>query len=136
MTTIFTKIVSGEIPSSRVYEDDLTLAFMDINPASQGHTLVISKQEYPDMLDVPPDTLAAVSRSTQRVARAIVSALKPDGYNIVQNNGEAAGQIVFHYHIHIIPRWHGDGTSPFARQNKAEPEELEKIAGLIRQHLT
>jgi histidine triad (HIT) family protein len=133
--TIFTKIVNGEIPSARVYEDEETLAFMDINPASRGHTLIISRGEYPTLLDVPPDVVAAVARTTQRVARAIKHALNPDGFNVMQNNGSAAGQVVFHYHVHIVPRWQGDQVSPFGRQQGADPTELETLAQTIKSHL-
>ncbi len=136
MASIFTKIVNGEIPSVKVYEDDHTLAFMDINPASRGHTLVICKAEHPGLLDVPPDHLSAVAHTTQKVAHAIMAALKPDGFNILQNNGAAAGQIVFHYHVHIIPRWEGDGMTPFSRTRQADPAELENIAATIKEHLT
>lgn len=102
MSSIFTRIVNGEIPSAKVYEDDHTFAFMDIHPASRGHTLVICKEEYPDLLTTPAELVAAVAITTRRVAQAIVAALQPDGFNIVQNNGAAAGQVVFHYHVHII----------------------------------
>jgi histidine triad (HIT) family protein len=135
MPSVFSKIVTGDIPSTPVYEDEHTLAFMDINPAAQGHTLVICKEEYPGLLDVPPDLLAAVAQTTQRVARAIVAALKPDGFNIVQNNGAAAGQIVFHYHVHIVPRWNGDKVSPFSRGGDSNPEELQRVADVIKAHL-
>lgn len=133
--TVFTKIANGEIPSARVYEDDETLAFMDINPASRGHTLVISRGEYPTLLDVPPDVVAAVAHTTQRIARAIMRALTPDGFNVMQNNGSAAGQVVFHYHVHIVPRWKDDHVSPFGRQKGADPAELETIAQTIKAHL-
>ena len=135
MPSVFAKIVAGEIPSAKVYEDEQTLAFMDINPASRGHTLVISKEEYPGLLEIPTDALVAVAQTTQRVARAIVAALRPDGFNIVQNNGSAAGQIVFHYHVHIVPRWSDDGISPFSRGGNGDPEELQKLATLINEHL-
>lgn len=135
MASIFTRIVRGEIPSAQIYEDEHTIAFMDINPASKGHALVICKEELPGLLDVPPELITAVAMTTQRVARAIVSALKPDGFNILQNNGAAAGQIVFHYHVHIIPRWNGDGVSPFARQFSADPQELENLAAEISAHI-
>ncbi|NJN66546.1 MAG: HIT family protein [Chloroflexaceae bacterium] len=131
MASIFSRIVTGEIPSAKVYEDEHTLAFMDINPASRGHTLIICKEEYPGLLDVPPRLVEAVARTTQRVARAIMTTLQPDGLNIVQNNGAAAGQVVFHYHIHIVPRWKGDQVSPFSRQGKADPQELQELATMI-----
>ena len=110
MPSIFSKIVSGEIPALKIYEDQETLAFMDINPASRGHALVISKDEYADLYAIPPETLAAVRRTVQRVALALRAALQPDGLNIIQNNGAAAGQTVFHYHVHVIPRWEGDNA--------------------------
>jgi histidine triad (HIT) family protein len=110
MPSIFSRIVSGEIPAHRVYEDEETLAFMDINPAGRGHTLVICKEEYPDLLALPPETLVAVTRTVQRVAQAMRDTLKPDGINIVQNNGAAAGQVVFNYHFNQKPRRDGVGA--------------------------
>ena len=110
MPSIFSKIVSGEIPALKIYEDQATLAFMDISPASRGHTLVISKDEHADVYEIPPETLAAVTRTVQRVARGLRATLQPDGINIIQNNGAAAGQTVFHYHVHLIPRWEGDNA--------------------------
>jgi histidine triad (HIT) family protein len=136
MPSIFSSIVAGTIPAIKVYEDAETFAFLDIGPASRGHTLVISKAEYADLLTIPADTLAAVHLSVQRVARAIQSALAPDGINIVQNNGRAAGQTVFHYHVHIIPRWEGDGALPLWKPGKAESAELQALAEQIRAALT
>lgn len=136
MASIFSRIVAGDIPSAKVYEDEHTFAFMDINPAARGHTLVICKEEYPDLLDVPAEVLGAVAHTTQRIARAILAAIKPDGFNVLQNNGAAAGQVVFHYHVHIIPRWQDDGGWQHLKQRSADPAELEQIAEQIRQHLT
>lgn len=132
MASIFSRIIDGEIPAAKVYEDDQTLAFLDINPASRGHTLVICKPELPGLLDLPPELLAAVANATQRVTRAIAASLNPDGFNIVQNNGAAAGQVVFHYHVHIIPRWEGDRAVGAWRPGTATPEELRATADLIR----
>lgn len=131
MPSIFSNIISGEIPAFKVYEDGETLAFMDISPASRGHTLVISKDEHPDIFSIPLDTLAAVGRTTQIVARAIRDALKPDGLNIIQNNGSAAGQVVFHYHVHLIPRWEGDTAVRLWRPQRGDMAELHRIAGQI-----
>jgi histidine triad (HIT) family protein len=131
MASIFSKIVSGEIPSFKIYEDDETFAFMDINPASRGHALVISKAEHPDLFSIPPETLAATARTTQRVARAIREVLKPDGINIIQNNGAAAGQVVFHYHVHIIPRWEGDTAVRLWRPGTGDMDELRALAEQI-----
>jgi histidine triad (HIT) family protein len=135
MASIFSRIVSGEIPAVRLYEDDQTLAFLDINPASRGHALVICKQELPDLLSLPPELAAALARATQIVARAIVAALQPDGFNIVQNNGAAAGQVVFHYHVHIIPRWEGDRALSHWRPGSATPDELRELAAAISAQL-
>lgn len=135
MASIFSRIVSGEIPAAKLYEDDETLAFLDVNPASRGHALVICKQELPDLLSLPPELAAAVARTTQTVARAIVAALQPDGFNIVQNNGAAAGQVVFHYHVHIIPRWNGDRALSHWRPGSATPDELRELATTISAQL-
>jgi histidine triad (HIT) family protein len=131
MASIFTRIVNGEIPAAKVYEDDLTLAFLDINPASRGHTLVICKPELPTLLDLPPELLVAVGQTVQRVARAIVATLAPDGLNVVQNNWAAAGQVVHHFHVHLIPRWEGDHAVRHWRPGTSTPTELRDLAALI-----
>jgi histidine triad (HIT) family protein len=135
MASIFSRIVSGEIPAAKVYEDDLTLAFLDINPASRGHTLVICKQELPGLLDLPPELLAAVAYTTQRVARALNAVLQPAGFNVIQNNGAAAGQTVFHYHVHIIPRWSGDGALAPWHPGQIGADELRELVALLRAQL-
>jgi histidine triad (HIT) family protein len=135
MPSIFSRIVSGEIPATKVYEDARTLAFLDINPASRGHVLVVPKDEYPDIWTMPPELVAAVALTAQRLAHAIRAALKPDGLNILQNNGAASGQSVFHYHVHLIPRWQGDGVLHPWRPQPATPEELEAVAAQIRRAL-
>jgi len=111
MSCIFCKIVAGEIPSHKVYEDDQTLAFLDILPASRGHTLVIPKEHAESLFDITPETLAAVMASAQTVARILRSKLRTDGMNMFQNNGAAAGQEVFHFHLHLLPRWRGEAAS-------------------------
>jgi histidine triad (HIT) family protein len=135
MASIFSRIVAGEIPAIKLYEDDVTLAFMDIGPASRGHALVISKEEHADLLSIPPELLARVAQTVQNVARAINTALAPDGINIIQNNGAAAGQTVFHYHVHIIPRWEGDSALRLWAPKPAAPDELHALAEQIRQAL-
>lgn len=132
MPTIFSKIASGDIPAVKIYEDDATLAFMDINPASRGHALVICKAEYPDIFAIPPELLSATAQTVQRVASAMRSALEIEGLNVVQNNGAAAGQTVFHYHVHLIPRWTGDHVlRPWAPLT-VEIAELHSLADQIR----
>lgn len=105
---VFCKIVAGQIPSFKLFEDAATLAFMDINPANEGHCLVIAKPHYPTLYDMPPDVLAAVSTTVLKVAKAASAALKPDGLNLVQSNGPGAAQSVPHFHVHVLPRRLGD----------------------------
>jgi len=105
---IFCKIAAGEIPSSKVYEDDSVIAFLDIGPLSEGHTLVIPKDHYERLDQCPADVLASMSACAGKVASAVVSALECDGYNVLCNNGESAGQEVNHVHFHVIPRKSGD----------------------------
>jgi histidine triad (HIT) family protein len=131
MPSIFSKIVSGEIPALKIYEDQATLAFMDISPASRGHTLVISKDEHPDLYALPPATLAAVTQTVQRGARGLRDSLQPDGINMIQNNGAAAGQTVYHLHFHIIPRWEGVAVGRHASGGMADMDELKALAAQI-----
>ena len=127
---IFAKIIRGELPCFKVYEDDFTLAFMDINPQTKGHTLVVSKTAGIDLLDTEDDDLAAAIKTTRKVARAIDKVLTPDGIMIAQLNRSAAGQTVYHTHFHIMPRWQGielklHNTIP------AEMSEIEALAQKI-----
>ncbi len=132
MPSIFTRIVNGEIPAIKVYEDAETLAFLDINPASRGHTLVICKAEIATLTELTDAQLIATARTTQRVAAAVQRALHADGFNIVQSNGAAAGQEVFHYHVHIIPRWHNDGVFTFWHPQHFEKDAMATIADSIK----
>ena len=132
MATIFTRIINGEIPATKVYEDADTLAFLDIAPASRGHTLVICKAEVATLTALSDAQLIATARTTQRVARAIQQALHPDGINIMQNNGAAAGQTVFHYHVHIIPRWENDGVVEFWQHRSIDNDAMASIADAIK----
>src|SRR5258706_2278462 len=106
---VFCKIRDGEIPSMKIFEDDKTLVFMDINPLTSGHFLVITKAHAPNLFEAEVEDLQAAIATAQRVALAIREALKPDGLNMVQANGAAAFQSVLHYHLHLIPRWANDG---------------------------
>lgn len=111
MTTedcIFCKIVAGEIPCFKLYEDEHTLAFMDINPANRGHSLAIPKAHTPNLLESPDETLAVTVATARKVARAVQMTVNPDGLNLVQANGPGAAQSVFHLHMHVIPRFTGD----------------------------
>ncbi len=105
---IFCKIVAGEIPSTKVHEDERTVAFMDVNPGARGHLLVIPRSHAVDLHTIGDDDLAAVARTARELAGRARDRLGADGVNILQNNGAAAWQSVFHYHVHVIPRYDGD----------------------------
>ena len=127
---IFCAIAAGEIPSFKVYEDELVLAYLDINPFSAGHTLVIPKAHTEGLLDTPDETLAAIIARVKKVAAHIKAALPCEGFNILQNNGEAAGQTVKHVHFHIVPRY---GCGPIAFENKkGDMAELQALAERIK----
>ena len=117
---IFAKILRGDIPAVKVWEDDHVLAFMDVFPQSEGHVLVIAERSTArTLLEIEPEVLARVMAATQRTARAVQKALEPEGFQILQFNGEAGGQTVFHLHFHIVPRWadramKGHGHAPMA----------------------
>ncbi len=130
-TNIFARIVRGEIPCVRVYEDADTLAFMDLMPQSEGHTLVIPKVAGENLFDTPPGSVAAAILSTQRVARAVKAAFSPPGLIVTQFNGPAAGQTVFHLHFHVIPVYSAGGLRLHARE-KADAATLEAHAARIR----
>ena len=128
---VFCKIVQRRIPCDKVYEDDLTLSFMDINPANEGHTLVIAKAHFATLLDIDEVSLAAVAVASRRVAQAIQAALQPDGMRLGQYNGAAAGQTVFHYHLHIIPVRTGQRVDSHGR-SPGKLEEIRQVADRIR----
>lgn len=130
---IFAKIVRGEAPAVKVFEDGAVLAFMDVFPQSPGHCLVISKtSKARNFLDAEPETVAAVTMAAQKLARAVVKALKPDGVMVSQFNGAPAGQTVFHLHFHVIPRWEGEALGRHAGGGMADIGELTKQAEQIR----
>jgi len=111
MDCIFCKIAAGEIPSVGVYEDDRVFAFMDINPLSEGHLLIIPKAHAATIYEITEDDFLAVMSATHKLAAAVKKALNPDGINLLQLNGRAANQVVPHLHMHIVPRWSGDGLT-------------------------
>jgi len=129
---IFAKILRGEMPATRVFEDDHVLAFMDVFPQSRGHTLVIPKHSHArNLLEEEPQVLSDLMLGVQRVARAVRAALKPDGLVVTQFNGSTAGQTVFHLHVHIIPRWDGVPLGRHAGGGMADPAELKTLAEQI-----
>src|SRR5258706_14747225 len=126
---VFCKIRDGEIPSMKIFEDDKTLVFMDINPLNSGHFLVITKAHAPNLFEAEVEDLQAAIATAQRVALAIREALKPDGLNMVQANGAAAFQSVLHYHLHLIPRWANDGKGFDWRLVAGNREQIMKAGG-------
>jgi histidine triad (HIT) family protein len=124
---IFCKIVAREIPALIIEEDDDVLAFMDIAPATRGHALVIPKKHAADLWEIEPDQLAAVAKAAQRVAMRMRDRLAPDGLNLVNSNGPAAWQTVFHFHVHVIPRYVGD---PLRLPWTPAPGDMEEIAAV------
>jgi histidine triad (HIT) family protein len=128
---IFCSIVAGTAPSFRVYQDAQVLAFMDINPVSEGHLLVIPKRHYETLLESDEESLLAVMSISRRIAVALKRALQPDGIGVHQLNGSAAGQTIFHYHMHLIPRNYGASMQIHSR-TPGDPKRLAEIAGRIR----
>ena len=127
---VFCAIAAGEIPSFKVYEDELVLAYLDINPFTRGHTLVIPKAHSANLLETDEATLAAVIARVRKVAAHLKAALPCDGFNILQNNGAAAGQTVMHLHFHIVPRY---GSEPIAFESHAgNMDELKALADKLR----
>jgi histidine triad (HIT) family protein len=132
--TIFDKIIRREIPADVVYEDEYTLAFLDIHPNHIGHTLVIPKKQVRNIFDIDAETLAHLIAAVQKISIAVKSAVVADGINIAMNNEAAAGQVVFHAHIHIIPRFDGDGFVFFPHTEYKSGEAAE-VAEKIRKQL-
>lgn len=132
---VFCKIVRGDIPATKVHEDAQTLTFMDVRPASPGHTLVIAKAHAPNLLEINETDLLAVASTVQRVARAVYKVLNPDGMRISQFNGAAAGQSVLHYHVHIVPMQEGRKAGAHGRE-LADPEDLKALSAKISAALT
>ena len=128
---IFAKILRGEIPHVKVFEDAKTLAFMDVMPEAEGHVLVVPKESAQDILDLSPEGLAAMMATVQRVAKAVDKALAPDGIQLKQYNRAPAGQSIFHVHFHIVPRWDGVALAPHGR-GMVQAAMLEPVAAKIR----
>jgi histidine triad (HIT) family protein len=134
LTHLFERIAAGEVPSHKVYEDDLVFAFLDISPLSEGHTLVIPKQRYETIGDLPDEVAAALGRVLPRLARAVASATGAEAYNVLVNTGEAAGQVVPHVHFHIIPK-HSDGSGLTKRWDAGELNDGEELAKKIAERI-
>lgn len=134
MSCIFCQIVAREAPCFRIHEDDLTLTFLDLFPVSRGHTLIIPKIHSQDLFEIAPDALGAVAQRSLAMSQAIRTALAPDGISVFQLNGAAAGQTVFHYHTHLIPRMHGDRLEIHSRV-RGDAEELSRVAAELTEAL-
>jgi histidine triad (HIT) family protein len=133
--TVFERIIAREIPADIVYEDEETLAFLDIAPNNPGHTLVVPKEYSRNIFDISEESWLAVMRTAHKLAPAIMKAVGADGINIAMNNEAAAGQIVFHTHVHLIPRYEGDGFKHFPPGTYPKEGEDKLIAEKIRSEL-
>lgn len=132
METLFTKIRKGEIPSVKLYEDDVCFVILDINPVLKGHSLVISKEPYPSMADCPDDVLGHLMKVAKIIDAKQRKALGSHGSNIIINNDPASGQEVPHIHVHVIPRFEGDGRKYFALHDKYDDGEMAKYGERLR----
>lgn len=132
---IFCKIIAGELPSAKVYEDDKVLAFMNLQQKNPGHTLVIPKQHVVNIYDISEDTAADVARVAVRIGKALKKRFRPNGVNTLQNSEPAAMQSVMHYHVHVIPRYFGDDLFEIWDSPAASPEELQENARRLRETL-
>ena len=129
---IFCRLVAGEIPAARVFEDELTLAFMDLGQVNPGHVLVASKRHAATLFELTPDEAAAMMRTAQRVAAAVRAAFDPDGVMLLQANGAVAGQTVGHVHLHVVPRHAGDGIDFTWPRKEPGPAVLQVHAERLR----
>ena len=132
---IFCQIVNKQAPVSTIYEDEAVLAFLDIRPLTEGHVLVIPKEHYVDVFDIPPELLCKVQRVVKIVALAVKETFQADGISIIQQNGAAAGQDIFHFHSHVVPRYNGQKLTPFKDLKVVEREKLDRTAAKIKHHL-
>ena len=132
MDGIFCKIAGGEIPSATLYEDENFRVILDLGPAAKGHALILPKQHFANLYEIPEELAAKAMVLAKKMATAMKEALNCDGFNIVQNNGEAAGQTVFHFHMHLIPRYEGDQAGLTWKQGTLTDEDkadiLEKVS--------
>lgn len=128
---IFCKIAAGEIPSKTLYEDDNFRVILDLNPATRGHGLILPKNHYANLYELPEETAGEVMKLAKKMAQIMTDKLKCDGFNLVQNNGEQAGQTVFHFHMHLIPRYKDDGQVLGWKEQSTTQEELEEVKNII-----
>lgn len=131
---VFCKIIAGKLPAFKVYENDKIFAFLDISPVNPGHTLVVPRSHHADLLETPDNVLSDMITRTKKIAAAIVKAVKADGFNLGVNTKPAAGQVVFHTHLHIIPRFSNDGLRHWPHKETSR-EEMQKVSEMIRANL-
>jgi histidine triad (HIT) family protein len=129
---LFCGIVAGDIPSQMVDSDERTVAFMDISPATPGHALVVPREHSADLLEIEPDDLAATAAAAQRLARRAKDVLDADGINLINACGEVASQTVFHFHVHVVPRYEGDPIELPWVPKEGDPDEIAAIAARLR----
>lgn len=132
---IFCKIANGEIPSTTIYENNDCRVIFDISPASKGHALILPKEHYDDVFDMDAETGAKLFSMATAVARSLKKELNCEGMNILQNNGTIAGQTVFHFHMHLIPRYTGDHVQITWEQGEADAEELKELAKAVKKNI-
>lgn len=130
---VFCKIIKGEIPSVKIYEDELFSVILNIGPASKGHALIIPKEHYENIYDLSEELTAKAFTLAKKMAEKMTTALSCDGFNILQNNKEAAGQTVFHFHIHLIPRYNEDDANVDFNVHEITEEEMKNIEKLLMQ---
>ncbi len=133
---IFCKIVKGEIPSVKLYEDGIVLSFLDIMPANKGHALVIPKKHYETFIDIPKNDLGKLSSELQKIAKAVVKATNAEGFNIFMNNKKISGQVVPHAHFHIVPRFSNDGLKFNWPSKKYEDGEMDILKEKIKENIS
>ena len=132
---IFCRIAQKQVPASLVYEDENVMAFLDIRPLNEGHSLVIPKAHYESIFDIPQDLISYLHGITKQVALAVKKATKADGISIIQQNGKAANQDIPHLHVHVIPRYEGQKLARFSEISEANKEKLDQVAANIRRHI-
>jgi histidine triad (HIT) family protein len=132
---IFCRIAQKQVPASFVYEDEKVIAFLDIKPLNEGHTLVIPKSHYENIFEIPVELVAHLHGVTKRIALAVKKATNADGISISQQNGKAAGQEIFHLHVHVIPRYEGQRLPSFSEVSEADKEKMSRTVAKIRKYL-
>ena len=128
---IFCRIANGEIPSKTLYEDERFRVILDLGPATRGHALILPKEHFANLYELPEETAGEVMKLAKKMMATITERLGCEGFNLVQNNGDLAGQTVFHFHMHMIPRYRADGQKIGWRPQEATQEELEEIKNII-----